>query len=109
MAKMIVIESETYLFCSADIPKENMAAVLRRRAHGCRDVAKQMLAEAEAEVARGEDQAADSSVLVHNEELIRSAIYDVGAVLLEELQGITAILKKHKLGGLHPTECPPTM
>ncbi len=108
MTKVVLIESETYPISAPGFPKPTVLK-LQARADRCREVAKQMVAEAKEEGDRGDVRTAEMSMALHNEELTRSAIYDVGAVLLEELQGITEILNKHTLGGLHLTRHPPTM
>jgi hypothetical protein len=82
---------------------------MRLRADLCRNIAIAMVGDAKSALDRDDPEAASACRSLHDVELTRSAIYDVGAVLLEELQGITAILEKHKLGGLRPTESPPTV
>lgn len=99
MTEKIGIRSGTFPI-SVDGPDARAIGRLRARAYACHDAAKQIAIKAKHANDIGDVSSADAHVAVHDVELIRSAIYDVGAVLLQELQGITAILEKHDLGGL---------
>lgn len=94
-AKSLIIPASMLNLTSAEA-----LDALRLRAGQCRKVAEQMVDQAKYafEIDDTEHGAVSASLL--EVELVRSAIYDVGAVLLEELRGITEILEKHELGGL---------
>lgn len=105
MAKMIKTESKTYPIFGLKDPVTASLDQLQKRACECREVAITLVDQVKYALEIDDVERVEAYRAIHDVELVRSAIYDVGAVLLEELQGITARLEKlerRRPSGLQP-------
>ena len=82
---------------------------MKRKARNCNDVAQRMRRAGDGALERKDSMEAIRCFIIADADSTRATICEVGAAILEELEGITAILEKHTLGGLKPTGHPPTM